>query len=180
MTKGTDYFESTVGTGGPIVLVPCGLVRRLSLEEAALAPQSDDSSEVEEAYEKICEGNEWLRQAPFEGGQLLRMGEGDGPFFWIPRPDGALAVQWLGADSEEQLLAFALENADSQTWEERVTFEAVEDRFYLADSTVIEWDIPGHSELCTVHLPRGTYQVVARFVTGEDVACIIFRFVRQS
>lgn len=191
MTKGVDYFESTGEAGGPIVLVPGSLVHTITLDdetltEIALADkgpddQIDESAEANAAYEKICEGNDWLRVVPFfEDGLALRMGEGRGNVYWIPRPDGALAVQWQGADSEEQLLAAALENAGASSWEEELIFEAVEDRFYLAESPCLLWGSVADTPLCEVSLPRGKYRVTAQWVEEEALTAIVFRFVRQE
>ena len=101
MTKGIDYFESTVSEGGPIVLVPRRLLHDLTLEDAAVSPCTEDEPEPTEIYDRICEGNDWLRIIPFEDGEMVRMGEGPMSVFWMNCSDGAIAVQWQGADSEE-------------------------------------------------------------------------------
>lgn len=178
MRKGIDYFESTEGTKGSIVLVPRRLVRVLSLEEAAESPGTDDETEASGIYERICEGNEWLRLIPFEDGDMLRMGEASNPVFWINRPDGALAVQWQGADSEEQLLNFA-ENADGDVWDEEIHFDAGDGHFFLSDCTQVLWG-DDDSELCQVSLPKGQYTVTARWAESETVSAIIFRFSRKG
>lgn len=142
-------------------------------------PDIEDESGLEEIYARICEGNEWLQLIPFEDGHMLRMGEGPMPILWMNRPDGAIAVQWQGADSEEQLLNFALENAVQETWDEEVSFDAGDGLLYLAASTEVIW-LDYSPSLCEVSLPPGRYQVTAKWLETDSTMAIIFRFSRVS
>ncbi len=180
MTKGRDYFESTGdGDGGMIVLMPRRVIWDPSVEEAAELPQTDDTAALNEIYERFCEGNEWLRLVPVEGALALRMGEGPYSVFWLPRADGALAVQWQGADSEEQLLSFALNHAGTDAWDEEIIFDAGDGQFYFCECAEALLGT-GDRPLCEVSLPPGECRVTAKWVEDESVMAILFKFTRIS
>lgn len=178
MAKGRDYFQSTGdGDGGIIVLMPRRLIRDLNLEEAAECQATDIDSEIDQSSDQLLEGNEWLKTVPVEDVLVLRMGEGPYPVLWLPRADGALAVQWQGADSEEQLLAFAQRHEATDEWDEEITFDTGDGLFYLCEHAEALF---GDTPLCEVTLPPGTCRVTAKWLENESVMAILFRFTRIS
>ena len=155
--------------GGPYILLPRRKVPEW-INRMGETPEPDRG-----LYGQLCSDNDYLFSLPFSGSSVLRLGEGPADLFWQPGSDGGLAVQWIGADSEEALLQFAREIAAADAWEESLEISVPDQEIRIMDSCGFEND--GQPKI-DIELQPGLYRASATYAENERTMAVVVRLQR--
>lgn len=113
----------------------------------------------------------------FQGTQILRVAEMPDDLFWILSDSGGLIIQWVGADSLEQLVDFGRKVAEANAWQESLEFDVEDAAIRIMDSCGFEGD--GQPKI-DVQLAPGRYQVEAAYAENENTMATLFRLTQTG
>jgi len=120
-------MKTATSFGGPYVLLP----KRLFFDW--IEAMGDDPNVDSGLYGEVCnspKSSAYAHIVQFLGADVVKVFEMPDDIFWIPLEYGGLLVQWIAADSLENLVDFALETATENEWDEVLNFE-VQDREFI-------------------------------------------------
>ena len=157
--------------GGPFVLMPKRLLDKW-VESMGGVPDPEIG-----LYGEVCSEQSLMHVIRFEGAEIVRLAEEPSDLFWLPSELGGIVVQWMGADSAEQLLAYGEKIADEAKWDEELEFEVKESDLVLMDSCGFEGD--GQPKI-EISLSAGSYKIEAVYSESETVADTVFRIRKKE
>lgn len=123
-------------------------------------------------YGLACSINEYCGTIAPWGTPLLIFGDDPSDIFYFPDQYDGLLVRWVGADSLERLAAFALAEANTDSWDEKMEIEIVNEAMTIMDTCTFHDD-----DAPRIHLSMkiGTYKLYSRYVESTFVKAIIHR-----
>ena len=159
-------MQNVSSFGGPRVLLPTSDVKRW-MDELGDAPTPDEG-----LYGLACSIDAYCGViAPWET-PLLIFGDDPADIYFKPDEFDGLFFRWVGADSLEQLTAFAIVEAHGDEWDETVEFTVVTPDMTLMDTCALADD--GEPRI-RLNLRIGTYEINSRFAESDEVMAIIHR-----
>jgi len=162
-----ETMQQVSSFGGPRVLLPTSEVPRW-IDEIGIAPTPEAG-----LYGIACSIDGYCEViAPWDS-PLLIFGDGPDDIFFTPDEFDGLFFRWCGADSLEQLAAFAIAESRSDAWDETVEFRVVDSDMTLMDACTFEGDARPRIQL---NLRTGAYLVKSRCAENTDVSTVIHRF----
>ncbi|WP_325100855.1 Imm21 family immunity protein [Haloferula rosea] len=164
-------MNSASSLGGPYVLVQDD---RMNDWVRGIGPDPDPKRGL---YGRVCKGGSLIERFDFEGSEVLRISDEPSDLLWRSLFDGGLVVQWVAAESEEDLIRFAETVAAREVWDESCVLR-------IRSSSVTIMDAlgrPGDGEAKIVErLEPGDYQVDACLAEDDDNEALIVRLRRTS
>ena len=152
--------------GGPFIMLPTSDVDRWVRELGEYpTPQSGP-------YGLACSIENYCGViAPWET-PILVFGDDPADLYFTASHFDGLFFRWIGADSLPQLLDFAVQQAQAETWDETAEFHVTQ-----TDLTVIDAGAPTRDESTQIRLQlrAGAYTVQSRYAQSEDVMTIVHR-----
>lgn len=164
-------MNTATSFGGPFVLLPLELAAEWS---ESIGDSPEPSSGL---YGEVCGVSSLMHTISFHGVQVLRVAEEPSDIFWDPSDSGGLIIQWIGADSLEQLVEFGRKISDQAEWQERVDFDVVHAAMRLMDSCGFDED--GQPKI-DIQLAPGKYLVEAAYAEDEDTMATVFRLTKKD
>jgi hypothetical protein len=150
--------------GGPRILLPTGDVERW-IDELGEEPTPGVG-----LYGLACSINDYCGIIRPWDTPLLIFGDDPSNIYWLPNEDGGLFVRWVGADSLDQLTAFASSVADAGNWTEHIEWDAQFINYTLMDTcTFIGDDAPR----IAMTIAAGKYVVESQYAEAEAVMAIV-------
>lgn len=156
--------------GGPRVLLPTSEVPRW-IDEIGVAPTPEAG-----LYGLACSipmGGAYCGVITPWDTPLLIFGDGPDDIFYAPHEFDGLFFRWCGAESLEQLTAFAIAESGREVWDETVEFRVVDSDMTLMDTCTFEGDDGPRIQL---NLRTGAYLVKSRYAESTDVMTVVHRF----
>ena len=163
-------MKTATSFGGPFVFIPIDLIDDW-VNAMGEAPDSERG-----LYGKVCGHNSYMHSIPFGGTEVLRIAEDPSDLFWIPREDGGLIIQWIAAESLGDLIAHGEAVAESNQWEEVLSFEVANSRMCIMDSCGFDGD---DQPKIDIDLSPGIYEVCATHNEGENTWATVFRVAKK-
>lgn len=164
-------MNNATSFGGPFVLLPQHLADEWS-EAMGDCPEPDSG-----LYGEVCGEASLMHKISFRGTEVLRVAEEPGDLFWYPTDTGGLVIQWIAADSIEQLVDFARNVSDRGEWQERLEFVVVRGAMRIMDSCGFDDD--GQPKI-DVELTPGKYLVEALYAVNANTMATVFRFTGKD
>ncbi len=106
------------------------------------------------------------------GTELIIFGDDPCDIFYIPDHYDGLFVRWVGADSLEHLVSFAVAEAATDTWDEQLEFKVAESDMTIMDTCTYLND---QAPRIRLSMRLGTYRICSRYAESTDVMAIIHR-----
>ncbi|YCM43726.1 Imm21 family immunity protein [Verrucomicrobiaceae bacterium 227] len=160
--------------GGPFIILPRNLVG------SWVRDMGDHPTPDEGLYGKAChlDNPGYICAVPLQGTEVISITEDPSDIFWVPRKSGGLIIQWLAADSLEDLIAFGERVADNRDqWDETLEFEVPDSEVRIMDSCGFETDDQPKIDITLV---PGLYQIKAALGEDETTMATVFEITRQS
>jgi hypothetical protein len=164
-------MNTATSFGGPFVLLPLDLTGEWS---EAIGDSPEPSSGL---YGEVCGEASLMHTISFGGAQVLRVAEEPSDLFWEPSDSGGLIIQWIGADSIEQLVDFGRRVTERAVWQEQVEFDVSHAAMRIMDSCGFDDD--GQPKI-DLQLTPGKYLVEAVYAEDADTMATIFRLTRKD
>ena len=119
-----------------------------------------------------CSINDYCGVISPWGTPLLIFGDDPSDIFYFPDQHDGLLVRWVGADSLEQLAAFAIAESNTEIWDEKIEIKIFDKAMTIMDTCTHH-----HDDAPRIHLSMriGTYQLYSRYAESSDVMAIIHR-----
>jgi len=152
--------------GGPRIMLPTSNVERW-MEAFGLSQSPEDG-----LYGLACSVNGYCGLITPWGTPLLIFGDDPADMFYIPNQFDGLFVRWVGADSLEQLVAFAIAESKTDSWDEKMKFEIVEEDMTVMDTCSYHND--GSSKI-HISMRPGIYCISSRYAETSEIMAIIHR-----
>ncbi len=150
--------------GGPRVLLPTQDVERW-INELGNEPTPDDG-----LYGLACSVSDYCGIIRPWDTPILIFGDDPTDIYWSPKTDGGLLIRWVGADSLEQLTAFAESVADAGNWTERIEWDAQFTNYTLMDTCTSVGD---NAPRIAMTIPAGKYVIESQYAESDDVLTIV-------
>ncbi|MFC0018330.1 Imm21 family immunity protein [Roseibacillus persicicus] len=164
-------MESATSFGGPFVLLPSDL---FSEWVVSIGDKPEPDSGL---YGEVCGTNSHMHRIRFKDRDVLRIGEDPGDLYWLPNSSGGLIIQWIAADSLEQLLEFGRFVAEQDSWTEELDIEVVSTSWRLMDSCGFDDDEQPKVDLV---LERGLYRVSATYQQNDSTMATVYQLKHQA
>ncbi|MFO1096328.1 MAG: Imm21 family immunity protein [Planctomycetaceae bacterium] len=164
-------MQHVTSFGGPRILLPTQDVERW-IDEMGDEPTPDEG-----LYGLACSVDAYCGIIEPWDSPLLIFGDDPCDMFWSPHQEGGLFIRWIGADTLEQLTAFANSVADAGDWAERTEWDAQFGNYTLMDTCACPGDGQPRIEIA---LRAGEYVIESQYAESDDVMTIVqqLRFVR--
>ena len=153
-------------SGGPRVLLPTVDISRW-IDELGESPTPDQG-----LYKLACSVERYCGVVSPWGVPLLIFGEEPADIFYLPGHYDGLFFRWIGSDSIEALSDFAIEAADSETWDEATAFNITDSNVTLMDTCTFHEDNAPRIQL---KMRTGSYIIRSRYVEKSNVMTIVHR-----
>ena len=164
-------METATSFGGPYILLPKSLAGEWSL---AMGDSPDPDSGL---YGEVCQFGSFMHLISFHGVTIVRIAEDPSDLFWIPTDQGGLIVQWLGADSLEDLLAFGQKIAAANEWQDVLEFTVSDADIRIMDSCGFDGD---DQPKIDISIPPGEYQIDAAYAEDDATMATVFRLSKKN
>jgi hypothetical protein len=164
-------MKTATSFGGPFILLPKKLAGEWS---KALGDSPEPDSGL---YGEVCRSEDFMHLISFQGVTLVRIAEVPSDLFWIPTDQGGLIVQWVGADSIDDLVAFGQKIAASNEWQERLEFTVLDREIRIMDSCGFDGD--GQPKI-DISIDPGVYQIVAAYAEDDDTMATVFQLTKKD
>ncbi len=161
--KDMQYVSSL---GGPRVMLPTSDVGRW-IDELGKSPTPDAG-----LYGLACSINEYCGVISPWGTPLLIFGDDPSDIFYFADQYDGLLVRWVGAESLDRLAEFAIEEASTESWDEKKEIDIVDKAMTIMDTCTHH-----HDDAPRIHLSMriGTYKLFSRYAESSDTMAIIHR-----
>jgi hypothetical protein len=162
-TTGMQYVSSL---GGPRVMLPTSDVGRWN-DELGESPTPDDG-----LYRIACSIDRYCGVISPWDTPLLIFGDDPSDIYFLPEQHDGLFFRWIGADSIEQLAAFAIDTANGDSWDEMTPFTIVDPHMTLMDACAFADD-----SVPRIHMKLriGSYTIRSRYAETPDVIAVVHR-----
>ncbi len=128
-------------------------------------------------YGEVCSGEGLMHLISFDGSTVVRIGEEPGDLFWLPDERGGLVVQWIGADSLEDLLMFAQKVAAAGDWQEALEITISDPELRMMDSCGFDGD---EQPKIDVSIVPGDYEIRAAYAEDENTMATVFSLNKKE
>ena len=162
-------METATSFGGPFILLPKCLADEWS-EAMGDSPEPDSG-----LYGEVCRSGDFMHLIPFHGVTVVRIAELPSDLFWIPADRGGLIVQWVGADSLDDLVAFGRKVAAENEWQESLQFTVADQQIRIMDSCGFDGD--GQPKI-DIAIDPGVYQINAAYAEDDCTMATVFRLTK--
>jgi len=152
--------------GGPRVLLPTRDVPRW-ISELGNEPRLDAG-----LYALACSVNDYCGIIRPWDTPIIVFGDDPADIYWSPDKDGGLLVRWVGAESLEQLMAFAKAVSETDIWTEQIEWDAQSADYTLMDTCTFVGDT---APRIAITLPAGKYTIKSRYAKSDNVLTIVQR-----
>ena len=164
-------METATSFGGPFVLLP----KRLTGEwSKAIVDNPDPDTGL---YGEVCESKDFMHLISFQGVSVVRIADDPSDLFWIPTDHGGLVLQWVGADSLEDLVAFGQKVAAADQWQETLEFTIADPELRIMDSCGFDGD---DQPKIAILVEPGEYQIAATYAEDENTMATVFRLTKKD
>jgi len=162
-TKNMQYVSSL---GGPRVMLPTSHIGHW-IVELGTSPSPDNG-----LYGLACSINEYCGIISPWGTPLLIFGDDPSDIFYLADEYDGLLVRWVGAESLEHLAAFAIAEANTDSWDEEIEIEIVDEAMTIMDTCTFHDD-----RAPRIHLAMriGMYKLYSRYAESSETMAIIHR-----
>ena len=152
--------------GGPRVMLPTSDVGRW-IDELGASPTPENG-----LYGLARSINEYCGVIAPWGTPLLIFGDDPSDIFYIEDQYDGLLVRWVGAESLDRLVAFAIAEASTDSWDETKEIVVVD-----SEITIMDTCTQHHDDAPRIHLSMqiGAYKLYSRYAESSDVMTIIHR-----
>lgn len=152
--------------GGPRVFLPTSDIGRW-IDELGTSPTPDSG-----LYGLACSINDYCGVISPWGTPLFIFGDDPSDIFYFANEYDGLLVRWGAADSLEHLAAFAIAEANTDSWDEKMEIEIVNEAMTIMDTCTFHDD-----DAPRIHLSMqiGTYKLYSRYAKSRDAMAIIHR-----
>jgi hypothetical protein len=164
-------METATSFGGPFILIP----KRLAGEWSKAIGDSPDPDYG--LYGEVCQGEELMHLISFHGVTVVRIAVEPSDLFWVPADQGGLIVQWVGADSLDDLVAFGQKVAASNEWQEMIEFTVLDPDVFIMDSCGFDGD--GQPKIDVSVVP-GEYEISAKYAEDEKTMASVYRLIKKD
>lgn len=113
----------------------------------------------------------------FQGVSVVRIADEPGDLFWIPTDRGGLVLQWVGADSLDDLAGFGQKVAAADDWQETLDFTITDPELRIMDSCGFDGDDQPKIDF---RVAPGEYRLTARYVEDDDTKATVFRLTKKD
>lgn len=162
-------METATSFGGPFVLLP----KRLAGEwSKAIGDNPEPESGL---YGEVCDSQDFMHLISFEGVTVVRIAEDPSDLFWIPTDRGGLVLQWVGADSLDDLIAFGEKVVATNEWQETLEFTIADSELRIMDSCGFDGDDQPKIDFS---IDPGKYQISATYAEDDHTMATVFRLTR--
>ena len=152
--------------GGPRVLLPTAGISRW-FDELGESPTPDQG-----LYKLACSVEGYCGVVSPWGVPLLIFNDVPADIFFLPDHYDGLFFRWIGSDSIEALSDFAIEAADSKTWDETTAFNITDSDVTLMDTCTFPNDnTPGMQ----LKMRTGSYVIRSRYAEKSNIMTIVHR-----
>ena len=152
--------------GGPRVFLPTSDIGRW-IDELGTSPTPDSG-----LYGLACSINEYCGIISPWGTPLLIFGDDPSDIFYFADEYDGLLVRWVAADSLENLAAFAIAEANTDSWDEKMDIEIVNEAMTIMDTCTFHDDDAPRIQLA---MRIGTYRLCSRYAQSSEVTAIMHR-----
>lgn len=164
-------MEAATSFGGPFVLLP----KRLADEwSKAIGDNPEPDSGL---YGEVCGSENFMHLISFEGSVVIRIAEEPSDLFWLPTDRGGFILQWVGADSLDDLLAFGQKVAAANEWQETLDFTIVDLELRLMDSCGFDGD---DQPKIDISIDPGEYQITATYAEDDHTMATVFELTKKD
>ena len=108
----------------------------------------------------------------FQGVSVVRIAEEPSDLFWIPAERGGLLLQWGGAETLEELVAFGQKVAEANNWQETLDFTIANAELRIMDSCGFDGD---NQPKIDFMIDPGEYQIRATYAEDDDAMVTVFQ-----
>ena len=164
-------METATSFGGPFVLLPKILANQWS---KAIGDNPEPDSGL---YGEVCGSEDFMHLISFQGRTVVRIAEEPGDLFWIPTDQGGLVLQWVGADSLDDLVAFGQKVAGTNDWQETLEFTISDPELRIMDSCGFDGDDQPKIDLS---IDPGEYQISATYSEDENTMVTVFQLTKTN
>ena len=163
----TESMQHVSSLGGPRILLPTQDVNRWIAEVDRNIKQADG------LYSLACSIDDYCSVLSPWKTQLLIFGDDPADMYHLPDEFDGLLFQWIGAESLEQLIDFAIAESRADSWDQVLTFTVTQSGMTLMDACTFAGDTATRIQL---RLQLGLYTIKTRYAQGSDVMSVIHRF----
>ncbi|BCX48543.1 conserved hypothetical protein [Haloferula helveola] len=164
-------METATSFGGPFILLP----KKLADEWSKAI--GDDPRPDSGLYGEVCQFGSFMHPISFGGVTVVRIGDEPSDLFWVPSNDGGLILQWVGADSLDDLVSFGQRVADGDDWQETLELTLSEGEIRIMDSCGFEGD---NQPKIDASLSPGKYRIDAAYAEDENTMATVFRLTKNE
>jgi len=164
-------METATSFGGPFVLLPKIFANQWS---KAIGDNPEPDSGL---YGEVCGSEDFMHLISFQGRTVVRIAEEPGDLFWIPTDQGGLVLQWVGADSLDDLVAFGQKVAGTNDWQETLEFTISDPELRIMDSCGFDGD--GQPKI-DLSIDPGEYQISATYSEDENTMATVFQLTKTN
>jgi hypothetical protein len=123
-------------------------------------------------YRLACSVNDYCGIIRPWGAPIIVFGDLPSDIYWLPDQDGGLFIRWVGAESLEQLIAFAKAISKTNNWTEQIEWDAQSADYTLMDTCTFVGDTAPRIE---INLPAGKYMIRSQYAESDNVTTIVQR-----
>ena len=152
--------------GGPRVLLPTSDIA-CWINELGNSPTPDNA-----LYRLACSVDDYCGIIKPWDTPLLIFGDDPSDIYYCPDQFSGLFFRWVGADSLEQLTAFAITESQGELWDEAIEFNVVDGDMTLMDTCTLYDDTEPRIHM---NMQTGSYTISSRFAESPNVMTIIHR-----
>lgn len=164
-------METATSFGGPFIFLP----KRLTDEwSKAIGDNPEPDSGL---YGEVCGSENFMHPISFQGSTAVRIAEEASDLFWLPTDRGGLVLQWVGADSLDDLVAFGKKVAATSEWQETLEFTISNQEMRIMDSCGFDGDDQPKIDLS---IDPGEYQISATYAEDENTMSTIFQLTKKA
>jgi len=164
-------METAKSLGGQFVLLPSRLAGEWS---KAIGDNPEPDSGL---YGEVCESKDFMHLISFQGVSVVRIADEPSDLFWIPTDRGGLVLQWVGADSLDDLVAFGEKIAAADEWQETLDFTITDPELRIMDSCGFDGD---DQPKIAILVEPGEYQIAATYAEDENTMATVFRLTKKD
>lgn len=164
-------METATNFGGPYVLLPKRLAREWSMAIG------DDPVPESGLYGEVCWSQDFMHLISFQGVTVVRIADDPCDLFLIPNDRGWLVLQWVAADSLDDLVAFGQKVVSADEWQETLEFTITDRELRIMDSCGFDGDDQPKIDFL---VDPGEYQISATYAEDENTMATVFQLTKKD
>ncbi len=171
MDRSAEKVKTATSFGGPFILLPMRLADEWS---KAIGDTPEPESGL---YGEVCGSEGFMHLISFQGSTVVRIAEEPSDLVWIFTDRGGLILQWVGADSLDDLVAFGQKIAAANEWQETLDFTIADPELRIMDSCGFDGDDQPKIDFS---IDPGEYQINATYAEDSDTMATVFRLTKKD